>query len=381
MRNAATGLACLLSLAGGGVASRADAATANRAAFGTLPDGTAIEAVTLTGTNGVSASIITYGAMLQAFNAPDRDGRIADVTLGYDDLASLVAKPNYWGQTIGRYANRIARGRFTLDGRAYQVTLNDKTNTLHGGTRGFDKAVWRIAAIRQGAAASVTMTMTSPDGDQGYPGKLDVTVTYSLDDAGALTIDFAATADRPTVVNLTNHALFNMAGEGSPTGVLQQRLTIPAARYTPVDPTLIPTGELRPVAGTVFDFTRGRLLSDGLRDGHAAQIVAGRGWDHNWVLDKGATATPELAARLEDPASGRVLEVLSTEPGLQFYSGNFLDGTLIGKGGHVYRMGDGVALEPQKFPDTPNRPAFGSARVAPGTPYHHRMIYRVSVAR
>ena len=381
MRNVATGLACLLGLGGAVDASPAAAASAQRGAFGTLPDGTAVEAVTLTGTNGVSARIITYGATLQGLNAPDRNGRVADVTLGYDDLKSLIEKPNYWGQTIGRYANRIARGRFTLDGHAYQITLNDKTNTLHGGTRGFDKALWRITAIKQGAAASVTMTMTSPDGDQGYPGKLDVTVTYSLDDAGALTIDFAASTDRPTVVNLTNHALFNMAGEGSPTGVLQQRLTIPASRYTPVDPTLIPTGELKPVAGTVFDFTRGRLLSEGLRDGHDPQIVAGRGWDHNWVLDKGATAAPQLAARLEDPASGRVLEVLSTEPGLQFYSGNFLDGTLIGKSGHVYRMGDGVALEPQKFPDTPNQPAFGSARVVPGQPYHHRMIYRVSVAR
>jgi aldose 1-epimerase len=381
MRHVATGIACLLGLIAAGQAAPAMAASAARAAFGTLPDGTAVEAATLTGSNGVSARIITLGATLQALNVPDRNGRVADVTLGYDDLKDMVEHPNYWGQTIGRYANRIARGRFTLDGRPYQITLNDKTNTLHGGTRGFDKAVWRITAIKQGAAASVTMVMTSPDGDQGYPGKLDVTVTYSLDDAGSLAIDFGATADRPTIVNLTNHALFDMAGEGSPTGVLQQRLTIPARRYTPVDATLIPTGELRAVAGTVFDFTAGRLLSDGLRDGHDAQIVAGRGWDHNWVLDKGATATPQLAARLEDPASGRVLEVLSTEPGLQFYSGNFLDGTLTGKGGHIYRMGDGVALEPQKFPDTPNRPSFGSARVEPGKPYHQRMIYRVSVAR
>ena len=374
----AKGLACLIGLAAAGPAV---AATIQRTPYGTLPDGTAIEAVPLTGANGVSARILTYGATLQAFNAPDRYGKIADVTLGYDDLKSLIEKPNYWGQTIGRYANRIAKGRFTLDGKAYQITLNDKTNTLHGGTRGFDKAVWKITAVKPGPTASVTMTMTSPDGDQGYPGKLDVTVTYSLDDAGALTIDFAAAADRSTIVNLTNHALFNMAGEGSPTGILQQRLTIPAKRYTPVDPTLIPTGELRPVAGTVFDFTKGRSLGDGLRDGRDPQIVAGRGWDHNWVLDKGATKEPGLAARLEDPASGRVLEVLTTEPGVQFYSGNFLDGTLIGKNGHVYRMGDGIALEPQKFPDTPNQPAFGSARVEPGKPYHHRMIYRVSVAR
>jgi aldose 1-epimerase len=357
------------------------AATAERATFGTLPGGTIVEAVTLRGSNGVSARIITYGATLQAFNVPDRDGNVADVTLGYDDLASYVARPNYWGQTIGRYANRIAGGRFNLDGKTYQLTLNDKANTLHGGTTGFDKAVWQITDVKQGGAASVTMTLTSPDGDQGYPGKLDVTVTYSLDDMGALTIDFAAKSDKPTIVNLTNHALFNMAGEGSPIGALGHLLTIPASRYTPVNAQLIPTGVLSPVAGTVFDFTRGRLLSDGLRDGKDPQIVAGRGWDHNWVLDKGATTVPELAARLEDPSSGRVLEVLSTEPGLQFYSGNFLDGSLVGKQGHVYRMGDGIALEPQKFPDTPNQPAFGSARVEPGRPYEHRMIYRVSVRR
>ncbi|MES3151543.1 aldose epimerase family protein [Sphingomonas faeni] len=359
----------------------ATAATAKRAAFGTLPDGTAIEAVTLTGSNGVSARIMTLGATLQSLNAPDRNGRAADITLGYDDAASYVTAPNFWGQTIGRYANRIAGGRFVLDGKTYQVPLNDKTNSLHGGTVGFDKHVWKIVSATNGAQAKVVMTMTSPAGDQGYPGTLAVKVTYALDDKGALTIDFDATTDAPTIVNLTNHALFDLAGEGSGTGIYGQRMTIPAARYTPVNATLIPTGEMKPVAGTVFDFTKGRSLSDGLRDGRDPQIVIAHGWDHNYVLDKGATAEPGLAARVEDSASGRVLEVLTTEPGVQFYSGNFLDGSLVGKSGHVYRMGDGLALEPQKFPDTPNQPAFGSARVDPGKPYHHRMIYRVSVAR
>ncbi|WP_294301584.1 aldose epimerase family protein [uncultured Sphingomonas sp.] len=357
------------------------AATAKRGSFGTTADGTAVEAVTLTGANGVRARIITLGATLQAFEAPDRAGKLADITIGYDDVKAYEAKPNYWGQTIGRFANRIAGGKFTLDGKAYQVTQNDKANALHGGVRGFDKAVWRITDVKQGAVASVTMVLVSPDGDQGFPGTLNVTVTYALDDKGALTIDFGATTDKPTIVNLTNHALFNLAGDGSPTGVLNQRLTIPASRYTPVDAALIPTGQMVPVAGTVFDFTKGRSLGDGIRDGRDPQIVIGRGWDHNWVLDKGITAEPGLAARMEDPASGRVLEVLSTEPGLQFYSGNFLDGTLVGKGGHLYRMGDGIALEPQKFPDTPNQPPFGSARLDPGQTYRHRMIYRVSVAR
>jgi len=359
----------------------ANAASAKREAFGKLPDGTAIEAVTLTGSNGVSARIMTLGATLQSFNAPDRNGRAADITLGYDDAASYVTAPNFWGQTIGRYANRIAGGRFTLDGKPYQITLNDKTNTLHGGTVGFDKHIWKIVSVTNGAQAKVVMTLTSPAGDQGYPGTLSVKVTYALDDKGALTIDFHATSDAPTIVNLTNHALFDLAGEGSATGIYGQRLTIPARRFTPVNATLIPSGELKPVTGTVFDFTKGRALSNGIRDGRDPQIVIGHGWDHNFVLDKGSTAEPGLAARVEDPASGRVLEVLTTEPGVQFYSGNFLDGTLVGKSGHVYRMGDGLALEPQKFPDTPNQPAFGSARVDPGKPYHHRMIYRVSVAR
>ncbi|MDR6788067.1 aldose 1-epimerase [Sphingomonas sp. BE138] len=362
-------------------ASSAMAATAERAAFGTLPDGTAVEAVTLTGSNGVSARIMTLGATLQSFNAPDRDGKVADITLGYDDATTYVTAPNFWGQTVGRYANRIAGGRFTIDGKPYQLPLNDKTNSLHGGTKGFDKYVWRITDVKSGPQASVTMTMRSAAGDQGYPGTLDVTVTYSLDDKGALTIDFQAKTDAPTIVNLTNHALFDLAGEGSAGGIYAQRMTVPAARYTPVNQALIPTGELAPVAGTVFDFTKPRAIGQSVRDGRDAQIVIGRGYDHNFVLDKGATKEPELAARVEDPASGRVLEVLTTEPGVQFYSGNFLDGSLKGKSGHVYRMGDGFALEPQKFPNTPNQPSFGSARVDPGKPYHHRMVYRVSVAR
>lgn len=361
--------------------SKARAAEVKRTPFGKLADGTVIEAVTLTGANGVSARILTYGATLQSFRAPDRDGKLDDIDLGHDDLQSYIAKPNYFGGTIGRYANRIAGGRFTLDGKAYQLSQNDARNSLHGGAAGFDKRVWQVASTAQGSQASVTFTLTSPSGDQGYPGKLDVRVTYALDDGGSLTIKFEAKSDAPTVVNLTNHALFNLAGRTAPNGVLGHRLTIPASRYTPVDATLIPTGERKSVGGTAFDFTRGRIIADGIRDAEDPQIVAGRGYDHNFALDKGATATPQLAARLEDPVSGRVLEVLSTEPGLQVYTGNFLDGTLIGRGGTLYRMGDGIALEPQKFPDTPNQPAFGSARVEPGKPYRHVMIYRVSTTR
>lgn len=356
----------------------AQAATAERSIFGTMPDGEVVEAVTLNGGNGVSVVLLTLGATIQAFNVPDRNGKTADITIGYDSVDDYLERPNYWGQTIGRYANRFAGGRFALDGVSYQVSRNDGDNTLHGGATGFDKRNWTLESVGDGERATAVMALRSADGDQGYPGNLDVRVVYSLDDAGSLTIDYSAATDAPTIVNLTNHALFNLGGNGWPYGTYDQRLTIPASQYTPVDDGLIPTGERRDVDGSVFDFRSGRMLYDGVRASADEQIVLGRGWDHNWILDKGRTAQPELAARLEHELSGRVLEVLSTEPGLQFYSGNFLDGTLGGKGGVLYRMGDGIALEPQLFPDTPNQPDFGSARLNPGETYRHTMIYRVA---
>jgi len=359
----------------------ADAADVKRTPAGTLKDGTAIEAVTLSNAHGVSARILSYGATLQSLMGPDRNGKIADVVLGYDDLASYVDHPNFFGVTVGRYANRIAGGRFTLDGKTYQLPLNDKTNSLHGGGNGFDKVAWTIVSAKSGPTATLVLGYRSPDGDSGYPGTLDVTVTYTLDEAGNLGISYDAKTDKPTIVNMTNHAIFDLGGEGSAAGTYGHRLTIPAKAITPVGETLIPTGALQPVAGTVFDFRGGRIVGEGIRDGRDQQIRYGHGYDHNFALDKGLTAKPELAARLEDPLSGRVLEVLSTEPGVQFYTGNFLDGTFVGKQGHLYRMGDGIALEPQKFPDAPNKPSFVSARVDPGKPYHHAMIYRLSVAR
>lgn len=362
------------------VAQSAEAAEARQESAGKLADGSEALAITLKAANGVSARVLSYGATLQSLMVPGRTGKPADVLLGYDDVQSYEARPNYFGVTVGRYANRIAGGRFTLDGKAYQLPLNDKTNSLHGGFKGFDKQNWKVASVKSGPVASVTLTHVSPDGDQGYPGTLTTRVTYSLDEKGNLAIAFEAETDKPTIVNMTNHALFNMAGEGSPMGAMGQRLTIPASTYTPVDARLIPTGELRKVAGTVFDFRKGQRIADGLRDGTDEQIRFGRGYDHNFALDKGLTSAPQLAARLVDPASGRMLEVLTTEPGVQFYTGNFLDGTLAGKGGHLYRMGDGIALEPQKFPNAPNQPSFLSARVDPGKPYRHVMIFRVGKA-
>jgi aldose 1-epimerase len=362
-------------------AHTADAAEAKRSPAGTLKDGTAIETVTLSNAHGVSARILSYGATLQSLMGPDRGGKIADVVLGYDDLASYVDHPNFFGVTVGRFANRIAGGRFTLDGKSYQLPLNDKVNSLHGGGQGFDKAAWKVVSMKSGPTATLVLGHRSPDGESGYPGNLDVTVTYTLDEAGNLGIAYDAKTDKPTIVNMTNHAIFDLGGEGSAMGAHGHRLTIPAKAITPVDDKLIPTGALRPVQGTVFDFRNGRIVGEGIRDGRDQQIRYGHGYDHNFALDKGLTAKPELAARLEDPVSGRVLDVLSTEPGVQFYTGNFLDGTFIGKQGHLYRMGDGIALEPQKFPDAPNKPNFVSARVDPGKPYHHAMIYRLSVAR
>ncbi len=360
--------------------AEAPGVTAERKDAGHLANGELVEAVTLQNANGIAATVLTYGATLQSVVAPDRAGTLADVTLGFDDAESYETKPNYFGVTVGRYANRIANGQFELDGQTYQVAQNDGTNSLHGGTTGFDKRNWKILSVNSGVEASAVFALSSPDGDQGYPGKVDATVTYTLDASGALTIAFEATTDKPTVINMTNHALFNMAGDGAPGGTSGHILTIPASAYTPVDAILIPTGEIRPVEGSPFDFRTPRLVADGLRDGTDPQLVIGRGYDHNFALNKGLTPEPELAARLEDPVSGRVVEVMTTEPGVQLYTGNFLTGTVTGKQGHIYRMGDGIALEPQKFPDSPNQPDFLSARVDPGHPYRHVMVYRFSTA-
>ncbi|MEP7314008.1 MAG: aldose epimerase family protein [Pseudomonadota bacterium] len=355
-------------------------ATAQRHDFGVLGDGTPIESVVLTNGRGVRARIITYGASLQSLEIPDREGDVADIALGFDQVAGYEAHPCYFGATIGRFANRVANARFSLDGRGYRLSRNDGSSSLHGGAGGFDRKVWRIVEVQGGSPASVRLALTSPDGDQGYPGELEVEVIYSLDDSNTLRIDHRATGLAPTVVNLTNHSLFNLAGEGSARDVLGQSLHIPASRFTPVDSNLIPTGEFRDVANTPFDFRQSRPIGASIRDGRDAQIVVGRGIDHNFVLDAGLTSVTKLAARLTDAISGRALEVWTSEPGLQVYTGNFLSATVLGKAGHLYRMGDGIALEPQKFPDSPNRPAFPSARLEPGETYLHRMEFRLFVA-
>jgi aldose 1-epimerase len=377
MKWSASGLALLSAMAGTAV----QAATAERADAGALSDGSRVEAIELSNGRGISATVLTYGATLQSFMAPDRNGKLDDIVLGHDTPAEYEATQDYLGVTVGRYANRIAGGRFTIDGRTYQLPKNNGENSLHGGGQGFDRKNWRVRSVQSGPVASVVLEHVSPDGDLGYPGQVTATVTYSMDESGALTIAFAATTTKPTIMNMTNHALFNLAGDCSPGGALNARLTMPASRYNPVSEALIPNGELRPVEGTLFDFRGGRMMDEALRFARDEQIKIGRGYDHNFVLDKGLTTEPGLAARVEDPASGRVLEILTTDPGVQLYTGNFLDGTNLGKNGCAYRMGDGFALEPQKFPDTPNQPQFGSARVDPDKPYRHTMIIRTSTTQ
>ena len=367
-----------LAIALAAIGSPALAGEAQREAFGSLPDGRTVEAVVLANDNGMRVRILAYGALLQELTVPGRDGP-ADVVLGYDGIEGYLEAPNYFGVTVGRYANRIGNARFTLDGTEYQLAQNDGPNSLHGGVQGFDKRLWTIADVRSDAeGASVTLTYVSPDGEEGYPGTLSVTATYTLSETDELTVDYHATTDKPTIVNLTNHAYFNLAGAGSSVSVLDSVLTIPADSYTPVDETLIPTGEFTPVEGTAFDFRMPTRIGDRIRDGGDEQLRFGRGYDHNWVVSPAPVEGTQLLARLEDPGSGRVMDVLSNQPGVQFYSGNFLDATVTGKSGAIYRQGDALCLEPQIFPDTPNKPEFGSARLDPGQTYANRIVYRFS---
>ena len=369
------GMAMLLATT---LAAPAMAGSVNSKPFGTMADGIAIQAVTLANGHGMKVTIMTLGAAVQSVIMPDRSGHPADIALGYDTLQGYLTTPNYFGATVGRVANRIARGQFTLDGKSYQVPVNDGQNSLHGGTKGFDKVVWSVVSTKGGDRPSVTLRYVSPDGDQGYPGKLTATATYSLDDKDELAIDYSAVTDAPTVVNISNHTYWNLDGEGSPAGAMGLKLTIPAATFTPTDATAIPTGEFRSVAGTPFDFRQPTAIGLRVRDGRDAQLRYGRGYDHNWVVSRTPPKGMQMMARVEDPLSGRTMELFSDQPGLQFYSGNFLDGTITGKSGHIYREGDAIVLEPQMFPDAPNHPSFGSIRLAPGQTYHNHILYRFS---
>lgn len=346
---------------------------AKRIAFGTLDDAPA-EAIELTA-GALSARVLPLGATLQSLSVPDRAGTSADIVLGFDDVQSYRDRASWFGVTVGRYANRIAGGRFTLDGRDYALETNNAPNHLHGGSDGFDQRLWEVADVgSDDVAAWVRLTLTSPDGDAGYPGTLHASATYTLT-ANALTIDYAATSDAPTIVNLTNHAFFDLSGTGN---ALSHRLTIEADAYLPVDATSIPTGERRNVAGTPFDFRDAHAIGERVRDGRDEQIAIARGYDHNYIV-RGDAGVLRPAAVLADPGSGRVMTLSITAPGLQLYSGNFLGGAEPGKSGRLYRQGDAVCLEPQAFPDTPNRPDFPSARLDPGETWRSSMRFAFAI--
>jgi aldose 1-epimerase len=331
-----------------------------------MADGRPVEAYTLA--NGpAEVTVLTYGGIIQAINVPDRTGAVANIALGFADLAGYLRHSDpYFGAITGRYANRIAGGAFTLDGVAYRLATNNGPNCLHGGIKGFDKQVWAAEEIREVESVGLRLARTSPDGEEGYPGTLNVTVTYLLTASGELRIDYQATTDRPTVLNLTNHSYFNLAGEGSGS-IDDHELLLNAAAYTPTDATLIPTGEIAPVEGTPFDFRRSKRIGPAVRERHPHLELA-RGFDHNFVVDRPAADDHALvlAARAVHPANGRVLEVRTTEPGVQFYAGNFLDGSIAGSSGRLYRQGDGFALETQHFPDSPNQPEFPTTVLRPG---------------
>ena len=350
-----------------------------REPFGTMPDGRAVERVVLRGADGFEARIITFGATLQALMVPDADGHCADVVLGYDDLAGYVAERRMFGATVGRFANRIANARYVLDGKTIQLTANNGLNALHGGPEGFDRKLWQIVALDDGDTPGVTLAYTSADGEEGYPGRLDTRLTWRLTGPTELSLEFTARTDRPTIVNLTNHSFFNLDGATAGHDILDHRLAVMAERFVAIDTGAIPLPEPpRPVAATPFDFRRAHPIGARIRQDDF-QLRHGRGYDHTFCLqDRGTLA---LAARLEAPRSGRVLELLTDQPGLQVYSGNYLDGSIRGKGGRLYRQSDALCLEPQIWPNAPNRPDFPSPRLAPGEVYRHVTTYRFSTLR
>jgi aldose 1-epimerase len=362
-------LACLTQACG-----KKDASDVKKQAYGKMPDGAEVELYTLTNANGMQAGIITYGGTVVSLTAPDRNGKYADVVLGMDDLAGYRKATAFFGALIGRYGNRIGHAQFTLDGNTYKLPANDNGNMLHGGPAGFDKQIWSARPGSSPDGQTLELTYVSKDGEAGFPGALTAKVVYTLTAKNELKIDYTATTDKPTVVNLTNHSYFNLAGQGEG-DILAHEVMIDAGRYTPVDEHLIPTGELRPVSGTPFDFTKPTAVGARI-EANDEQIKFGNGYDHSWVLNKAAGSLAK-AAEVHEATSGRVMEVWTTEPAVQFYTGNFLDGTLQGKGKTYIRRG-ALCLETQHYPDSPNKPAFPTTELKPGETYRTTTLYRFS---
>jgi aldose 1-epimerase len=361
-------------MAGVSMAKDASHSAISSAPFGKTSSGAPVELYTLRNARGMEAKIATYGGIVTQLTAPDRKGQYSDIVLGYDKLDGYLKGSPYFGALIGRYGNRIAKGQFTLNGAKYQLAVNNAPNSLHGGNVGFDKVVWKVAKSEVASQGpQLTLTYLSKDGEEGYPGNLQVTALYTLTEDNALRVDYTATTDKDTVVNLTQHSYFNLRGEGD---ILGHQVQINADRFTPVDSTLIPTGELRPVTGTPFDFRKSTAIGARI-DAADEQLKFGKGYDHNWVINKTAGALAVIATVYE-PQTGRVLEVSSTEPGLQFYSGNFLDGSNVGKGGRAYELRTGLCMEPQHFPDSPNQPSFPSTVLKPGQTYKNTIVYKFS---
>jgi aldose 1-epimerase len=348
----------------------------SHAAFGSTKDGKAVDLYTMKNSHGVEVRAMTYGGIITSIKVPDRAGAMADVVLGFDTLDGYLTDPPYFGAIVGRYGNRIAKGQFTLEGRTYKLATNNGPNHLHGGVRGFDKMVWSARSVESAEGVGVALTRVSSDGEEGYPGNLNATVTYVLTDRNELIVRYQATTDKATPVNLTQHTYFNLAGGGD---ILGHELTLNADRYTPVDATLIPTGELAPVQGTPFDFRRRTAIGARIKQDDP-QLKNGNGYDHNWVLNRTGTGL-QLAARVVEPKTGRTLEVTTTEPGVQFYSGNFLDGTIKGKEGAVYNLRNGLCLETQHFPDSPNHPNFPSTILKPGDTYSSQTVFTFGVQK
>jgi aldose 1-epimerase len=341
-----------------------------RAPFGSTKDGKAVELYTMTNTNGIVVRAMTYGGIITNIQVPDRAGALGDIVLGFDTLDGYLAGSPYFGAIVGRYGNRIAKGQFTLDGRTYKLAVNNGPNHLHGGIKGFDKVVWNATSVDNASGVGLTLQRVSPDGEEGYPGNLEATITYTLTDKNELMIDYRATTDKATPVNLTQHTYFNLAGSGD---ILGHELMLNADRYTPVDATLIPTGELAKVDGTPFDFRKATAIGARINQPDP-QLKNGNGYDHNWVVNRKGEGL-QLAARVLEPRSGRTLEVATTQPGVQFYSGNFLDGTLKGKRGAVYEFRNGFCLETQHFPDSPNHQDFPTTILRPGETYSTRTVF------